>query len=104
VEPEQRTRHRPFDLREFQNGNAAARLENAMHFPETAIVVCKIAKTEGSGDEIQGLVRKRQGQSIGGQELGPRRAFASGAFEFSTALLARNFKHGMAEVRSDDTP
>ena len=72
VEAKERSGRADSRLGEFQNASSPPGFSTRANSRKTAFVIGEIAKAEGRGDEVEGRIRKRKTQRVGGDKNGGR--------------------------------
>src|SRR6266540_35642 len=94
IEEVQRAQRREAGGRELEHHETGARLQDAVRLAQPLIQIGEIADAEADGGPVEGRVRERQVQGVGGDGRGARGR--------SLAAAPREPRHD--EVRPDDAP
>src|SRR6266403_2732724 len=87
---------------EFEDGDGAARLQDALNFAQAGFVIGEIAEAKGRGDEVEGGIGERQAHGVGFEKRnGGRNGLGCARGERGILLFCAN-KHGVSKIHSDD--
>src|SRR6266850_832901 len=87
---------------EFEDGDRATRLQDALNFAQAGFVIGEIAEAKGRGDEVEGGVCERQPHGVGFEKRnGSRDGVGCARGQRGTFLFCAN-EHGMGKIRADD--